>query len=215
MNVEPSLKTREESLIGLISPIIAPLGFEVVHVEVQNQRQKILRLFIDRTESTESLGSIGIQDCVTVTRALDEPLDQLGEIEAIFKGPYELEVSSPGIDRPLRTERDYERFTGREVRIHTFRPLTADEAGNVAYQERNPKQKNFLGMLQGIDRSSGETIKLKLFIPKGPKEVTSPKKPKGKSAKPAASPPNGDEVSIPLNLVSKANLEPHLEGLEK
>jgi ribosome maturation factor RimP len=215
-------RNQEERLIALISPIIAPLGFEIVHIEVHNQRHKVLRIFIDRLlqPGEDSEKGIGIQDCVDVTKALGEPLDQLPEVEEVFKGPYELEVSSPGVDRPLRTERDYERFSGREVRIHTFRSLTAEEIQNASYQERNPKQKNFVGSLKGLVRSSsGEAAGVRLFIPKGDPKADSGKGAKLKKGqkrslkKAAEAEAAGDEILIPLHLVSKANLEPHFDGL--
>jgi ribosome maturation factor RimP len=201
------LSITRDRLIDAISALIAPLGYEVVHLEVQTHRQKLLRLFIDRVSGAEA---IGVEDCVTVSRALDEPLDQMSEIEAIFHGAYELEVSSPGVDRPLRQEKDFERFSGREVRIHVFRPLTADETGNPEYLSRNPRQKNFLGVLKGIQNGK---VLLVLCNQSPGKE-----KKKGKAAKRAEAPQNGAEagerLSIPLPLISKANLEPNFDLLQ-
>jgi ribosome maturation factor RimP len=201
-----------EKLIALISPLVEPMGYEIVYLEV-NQRQKTLRLFIDWTESSASSGAIGIADCVKVTRALDEPLDQMPEVDQAFGGGgYELEVSSPGIDRPLRTARDYEKFKGREVRVHTFRPLSGEEMGNTAYQAKNPKQKNFLGELQGL-REGRVLIALN---PAGGHDPTQAKTKKSKvTQKSTKSSKNSGEadraasvVTIPLPLISKANLEP-------
>ncbi len=173
----------QERLIALISPLLEPLGYEIVHLEVQNQRQKVLRLFVDSSKG------VGIEDCVKVTKALDEPLDAMPEIEAVFKGHYELEVSSPGADRPLRRSKDYEKFSGKEARIHVFRPLTAEELENTGYHQKNPRQKNFLGTLKGV---RGEKVLLALENKLG-------------------------EVTIPLPLISKANLEPRfdLAAIEK
>ena len=73
------------------------LGYEIVHLEVNN-RQKMLRLYIDHPKRTTG---IGIEDCVKVTNALDEPLEKMSEVEKIFgSGGYELEVSSPGLTVP-------------------------------------------------------------------------------------------------------------------
>src|SRR5689334_4733847 len=110
-----------DHLIQLISPWVAPLGYQIIHLEVQTHRQKVLRIFIDYLDS-HGEKTIGIDDCVQVSRALDERLDQIPEIEATFRGTYELEVSSPGVDRPLRSATDFTRFAGREVRIHVYRP---------------------------------------------------------------------------------------------
>lgn len=165
----------EHKLIEVIAPLIAPLGYEVVHVEVQTHRQKTLRLFIDFAHAART---VGIEDCVKVAKALDAPLEQNSEIDSIFHGPYELEVSSPGIERPLRQKKDYERFAGKSVRLHTFRALSPEETGNEAYSARNPKQKNFTGALKGLD---GDRVLLAVETA---------------------------EIRIPLGLISKANLAP-------
>jgi len=174
----------EQRLIELITPVIAPMGYEVVHVEVQTHRQKTLRLFIDFAgETGDGEKTVGIEDCVKVTKALDEYLDRSTEVESIFHGAYELEVSSPGVDRPLRQKKDYERFAGRKVRLHTFRPLSSEEMGNAAYFAKNPKQKNFTGVLKGLN---GDRVLLEV------KESVT-------------------EISIPFSLISKGNLEPRFE----
>jgi ribosome maturation factor RimP len=210
-------------LIELISPLVTPLGYEIVHLEVI-QRQKTLRLYIDHLDST---AGIGIQDCVKVTKALDEPLDQMPDVDKAFGGgTYELEVSSPGIDRPLRSLRDFDKFKGREIRVHTFRPLTGEELGNADYQSKNPKQKNFLGTLQGV-RGDKVVMTLNLtggFDPSHPDfKKKSGKKGKAspadrKEASPTTNSVEGEghamEVTFPLPLISKANLEP-LDLLEQ
>jgi ribosome maturation factor RimP len=102
------------------------------------------------------------------------------------------------VDRPLRRAKDFERFKDRQVRIHTYRPLSAEEIQNEAYLAKNPRQKNFLGVLKGF---KADRIALQLgneiLVKKGKKEK---KLDAGALA--------GLEISIPLSLVSKANLEP-------
>ena len=146
--VANTAKASPQSLLmDKLAPILESLGYELVHLEMQMHHGKVLRIYIDRADpkAVESLGAIGVEDCANVSRALDEPLEAMPEVDKAFGGTYELEVSSPGVDRPLRKVRDFEKFAGRDARIHTFRPLTADELGNSDYQKRNPKQKNFLG----------------------------------------------------------------------
>jgi ribosome maturation factor RimP len=199
-----SAHTVIESLIEMIDGLIKPLGYEVVHLEVQSHRQKTLRVFIDFANDAENK-TIGIEDCVAVTRALDTPLDEISEIEALLHGAYELEVSSPGVDRPLRQAKDFKRFAKREARIHTFRPLTADEMGNASYFAKNPKQKNFFGTLLGM---SGD--KVQLAVSPGPSAEKGKSKRKPKTNKEAETGANA-EISIPLPLISKANLEPKFD----
>jgi ribosome maturation factor RimP len=203
-------------LIDLITPMVAPLGYEIVHIEV-DQRQKALRLFIDLASNTDGEApAVGIQDCVAVTKALDEPLDKLPEITKLFgESGYELEVSSPGIDRPLRRPADFKRFAGREIRVHLIRPATGEELANADYGAKNPKQKNFFGTLRGLEQ---DHVVLAVNLTGGKDNESAPKKggKKGKAApKKEASPiTNSAEVVVhlPLPLISKAHLEPDLDS---
>ncbi len=199
-NVSEGLAHSADRWVNLLSPLVNPLGYQVVYVELQTHRQKILRIFIDFLESREGV-SVGIEDCVKVARALDEPLDQLPDLEAALKGAYELEVSSPGVDRPLRTENDFGRFKGRDVRIHTFRALGSAEIGNAKYAEKNPKQKNFLGVLGGLE---GGKVLLTVSHEMG--------KAAGKKSKAKKNDEDSaDRIEIPFPLISKANLEPQFD----
>ena len=191
-----------EPLIQLISAWVEPLGYQIVHLEVQSHRQRVLRLFIDFLVPQDG-HLIGIEDCVTVSRALEERLDQSPEVEKLFSGAYELEVSSPGVDRPLRTSLDFERFSGREARIHVYRPLSVEELENKSYQEKNPKQKNFFGKLLGL---KGNKVILDISSSKSQNPT---KKSKAKQkAELETNSAEGSQIFIPLPLISKANLEP-------
>ncbi len=171
--------------IALLSPLVQPLGYQIIHVEIQLNKPKTLRLFIDHAPARAE--NIGIEDCVKVTKALDEQLDHLTEIDAAFKGAYELEVSSPGVDRTLRTFADFEKHVGDRVRAHLYRPLTAEETGNATYTELNPKQKNYLGFLK---QSGPDALELEIENAKGAR------------------------VQIPLRLISKIHLEPVFDFIE-
>ena len=168
---------ENEPLYPVISEVLSTLGYEVVAIERLTHREKKLRLFIDWNRDSGKSG-IGIEDCVKATKALDAPLENHPLIEKTFPSGYELEVSSPGVDRPLRRKSDFERFKSEEVRIHTFRPLTAAETKNEKYSEKNPKQKNFIGTLEGI---AGDDVLMQV---------------------------DKNTIHIPFPLISKANLEP-------
>jgi ribosome maturation factor RimP len=87
------------------------LEYELVDVEfLKEQGRRVLRVTIDRPEG------IQLADCEKVNRILDVFLDEKDPIE----GPYNLEVSSPGVERPLKKKADYQRFAGREARIHMY-----------------------------------------------------------------------------------------------
>ena len=193
-----------DQLFELISSRIITLGYQLVHLEIQLHKQKILRVFIDHLEPK----GIGIEDCVKVSRALDEFLDETPLVSSLLPSTYELEVSSPGADRPLRTASDFERFQGREVRIHVYRPLQEDEINNPKYLAKNPKQKNFLGTLIGFQE--GKVVLC--LASKDHEKGNSSKKAKAKNkAQPNTNSVEEMKITIPLPLISKANLEPHFD----
>ncbi len=166
---------------------LAQMGYELVAAEMVNHREKTLRLFIDKP------GGISIEDCVTVTNALDQPLEANELVMAVFNGPYELEVSSPGIDRPLQKTTDFERFAGQIGRVQTFRALTADETKAAEYSAKNPKQKNFFGLVRGFEAETN-SILFGVSPEDGTRKIR-----------------HETLIRIPLELVAKAHLEPDLE----
>ncbi|MDT8367737.1 MAG: hypothetical protein RQ745_00915 [Longimicrobiales bacterium] len=93
---------------------VAALGFEVVAVEwAGSRRRPLIRLRIDRVGATTEDAGVTVDDCVTVSRGLEPWLDALDEVPE----RYVLEVSSPGVDRPLVRARDFERFAGEWVAV--------------------------------------------------------------------------------------------------
>jgi ribosome maturation factor RimP len=135
-------------------PILEASGLELVEVQFRREPQGwVLRLFVDRQ------AGVNLDDCKRVSQQLSLALD----VEGIMDKPYHLEVSSPGLNRPLRKERDFLRFRGKKVKIKT----------SVPYQG----QRNFNGYL--LDLKEGE-----VQIDCGDRQV-----------------------SLPLSLLVKANLE--------
>ena len=138
-NRQPGSK-KEKHIVrqvgGLAEPLCASEGLELVHVEYRREPGgRILRLYIDRA------GGVTLDDCVNVSRQLNNLLDvSLDDI-----GPYNLEVTSPGPERPLSKMQDYERFKGRKAKIKTCQPIN--------------DQKNFTGIILGV---AAEQIKLSL-----------------------------------------------------
>jgi len=120
-------------LTEIAEQIVAPLGMGLVDLEYKREgRDMVVRLFLEKE------GGITLDDCSSVSRELSDILD----VEDFLPEHYTLEVSSPGICRPLKKAADYQRFLGHLVKIRTFEAL-ADEAGN--------KRKSFLGTLVGIE----------------------------------------------------------------
>ncbi len=88
--------------------VVSDLGFELVDIELTgNRSQQVFRIYIEKPEG------VFISDCVAVSRELGERLDE----KAVIENSYRLEISSPGIERPLRKIQDFERYVGHRVRI--------------------------------------------------------------------------------------------------
>ena len=94
--------------------VTADRGFELVDIELkQAKSEKLVRIFVDRS------GGIGLEDLQSVSEEVSAILDAEDPIE----GHYTLEVSSPGLDRPLRGEADYRRFVGRLAKLASYEPV--------------------------------------------------------------------------------------------
>lgn len=118
----------EQRAEGLLNPIIEENHFELVDVEyVKEGSNKYLRAFIDKE------GGITIEDCELVSRAFGELLDK----EDFIEESYILEVSSPGLGRPLKKDKDFKRSLGEDVEIKLFKAVQ--------------KKKEFTGILKGYD----------------------------------------------------------------
>lgn len=122
-------------LIELIETTVKGLGYELVEFET-SPRARLLRVFIDRPESDATQKStIGVEDCAIVS-------NQLTRVFTVENIDFDrLEVSSPGLDRPLIKAADFRRFAGQEVQLKLRVPL-----GN---------QRNFSGVLEGLEDADG------------------------------------------------------------
>jgi ribosome maturation factor RimP len=119
---------------------LGELGYELVELEqVGSRARPLLRVRIDRQEAAEG-ASVTIEDCARASRALEAYLDEVDEVGE----RYVLEVSSPGVERPLVRPADFERFAGREVVVKGTRPL----AGRARRLE---------GTLIGLEEAEGDT----------------------------------------------------------
>ena len=130
-------------LLDLIDATVVGLGYELVEFET-SPRARLLRVFIDRPQGAQTEKSgISVEDCAIVS-------GQLSRIFMVENVDYDrLEVSSPGLDRPLVKPADYRRFAGQEVQLKLRVPL-----GN---------QRNFSGVLEGLqDEGGAETVCLRV-----------------------------------------------------
>lgn len=97
----------------LAEPVVNELGFDLVDCSyVKESRGMVLTLYIDKR------GGIGIDDCETVSRAVDPIFDEQASIDPDF-----FEVSSPGLTRPLETDKDYNRYSGDKADISLYKPV--------------------------------------------------------------------------------------------
>ncbi|MCI8674074.1 MAG: ribosome maturation factor RimP [Lachnospiraceae bacterium] len=137
----------EQRAEQLLMPVIQENGFELVDVEyVKEAGTRYLRAYIDKE------GGITIDDCELVSRAFGQLLDA----EDFIEESYVLEVSSPGLGRPLKKEKDFVRSIGKDVEVKLFKPLSKEK-----------KEKDFLGTLKSYDgafvtivQESGEELTL-------------------------------------------------------
>ena len=121
----------EQKTEELITPFVEDKGFELVDVEyVKEGGNWYLRAYIDKP------GGITVDDCEVISRSLSDKLDE----EDFIEGAYILEVSSPGLGRPLKKEKDFVRNMGQEVELRTYSAIE--------------KQKEFRGILDAYDKSS-------------------------------------------------------------
>ena len=116
----------------IAQPILESMSLELVDIEFGRVgRDAVLRLFIDKE------GGVMLDDCAEFSRELSMVLD----VEDVIACNYTMEVSSPGLDRPLKKQADYDRFVGRLIKVRTYQPFL-DDSGN--------KRKTFLGKLEGL-----------------------------------------------------------------
>ena len=99
-----------DEIMTVVGSVVEGLGFELVDVQVaRGGRRRIVRVLADRTG-----GGIALADCARISRALGAALEDTN----VADGSYTLEVSSPGLDRPLVTARDFQRYVGEHITLH-------------------------------------------------------------------------------------------------
>jgi len=136
----------EDRISALIAPSIESMGYELVRVLLQGQKRQVLQIMAERADRQP----MTVEDCAEISRSISAVLD----VEDPIPSAYSLEVSSPGIDRPLTRIKDYERFSGLEVKVESLRPVDG--------------RKRFRGMLKGLDESDNVRLEVEgqeLLIP--------------------------------------------------
>ena len=121
-----------------LSHVVSGLGYELLGIEWHGQgKHSLLRVYIDHERG------IGIEDCEIVSRQLSAYLD----VEDLIPGHYRLEISSPGLDRPLFNLEQFQRFVGEQVKLKCHAPIDG--------------QKRFIGTIETVDADGGQITLLK------------------------------------------------------
>jgi ribosome maturation factor RimP len=129
----------DRRLAGIVAPTVEGMGFELVRVRLMGGRRPVLQIMAERPD-----GGIEVEDCARISRAVSAVLDVADPIAS----EYTLEVSSPGIDRPLTRLKDFARWDGYEAKLETAEPIDG--------------RRRFRGVLEGV--ADGEVL---LAIPEG------------------------------------------------
>jgi len=134
---QPRLTGLDAKLAAIVTPTIVDLGYELVRVAIMGRDRPTVQIMAERGDGAQ----MTVDDCETISRAIGAVLD----VEDPIQGNWTLEVSSPGIDRPLTRVKDWNRFAGHQARVELDVPLDG--------------RKRFGGIVLGAD---DETARLRL-----------------------------------------------------
>ncbi|MBU6450350.1 MAG: hypothetical protein KGS72_01130 [Cyanobacteria bacterium REEB67] len=190
----PNNKNSEQAIeivTALADEVVQSLGMSLVEIHFgQAGRQKSLEVIIYRPQ-----GKVGLSDCENVSRELDARLEKLQDQVAFFHGPYVLDVASPGIDRVLKSNREYGLFQGRSVEVKT-----------KANTSENSLGQHFVGKL---DRLEGDTLYLTEVKP-APQGGTTGKGKQKQSGKKVVEPTPIKTLAVAFKTVIQVRLHPDL-----
>jgi ribosome maturation factor RimP len=122
----------EDRISALVAPSLDAMGYELVRVLLQGRQNLTLQVMAERRDRQP----MTVDDCAEISRSISAILD----VEDPIAEAYTLEVSSPGIDRPLTRPQDFERFAGFEAKVETVQPVEG--------------RKRFCGQVMGLDEES-------------------------------------------------------------
>lgn len=138
-----ALRVDRAKLCAVVEPVVFAHGAEIVDLELKNESGWILRVFVEKAGSADKNASVvdaavSLELCANVSRDLSPALD----VADLIPVRYNLEISSPGVERPLRHERDFKRFEGQKAKLRLRNPVAGQKvlvgklgpvtSGNVA-----------------------------------------------------------------------------------
>ena len=129
---------REGGVAELIAPALAALGYDVVRVTLGGRGRRTLQVMVERADRS----TMTVDHCAEASGVISALLDEADPIE----GEFDLEVSSPGLDRPLTRLEDYRRFAGFDARVELAEPVAG--------------RRRFTGRIEGVETSAGGAIVL-------------------------------------------------------
>ena len=127
--------TAQARAEAIVAPALAAMGYALVRLKLGGGKPQVLQIMVERADGS----GVGIDDCAAISRAVSPILD----VEDPIAGGYVLEVSTPGIERPLTRLSDFTRFAGQEAKVELVRPVDG--------------RKRFRGRLLGVE---GEAVRL-------------------------------------------------------
>ena len=145
-------RARAQLLESVVEPVLEAMGYELVHLEWgQSGRNRKLQVYVDLSPESEREGGVGLDDCARLSPILSNALDAaeatdraeselVGALVSLLDGPYVLEVSSPGLERPLSRRSHYARYLGQRIKLRVFSPLAPGDA-----------QRNFHGRIEAVE----------------------------------------------------------------
>ena len=144
---------QTQQLREIVTPVCEAHGLDLVDARIAHDGGAVLRVLIERPGADPATGAgVTLSDCQAVSRDLSAVLE--ANDERLPRGAYRLEVGSPGVERPLFADKDFERFAGREVRVSSQAPVD----GRRRFSGR------LLGLVEGqvVIEQDGETFRIPL-----------------------------------------------------
>lgn len=165
----------QDELGRLIRPVIEGMGFEFVGLEyLPNPKNRLVRLYIDREPE-----GISVDDCADVSNEVSSLLD----VEDPVSGRYSLEVSSPGVERPMFEPDHYRRFIGERASVQLFAPLGGDSDKSGENDSGSAHRRKFTGVIVAAD---DDRVVLEV---------------------------DGETITIAFDAIRRANLKPDMDAL--
>lgn len=150
MTLDPAASSPTRLLDDAVSAVVSDMGFELLLLEwLGVGKRRVLRVYLDTAHGPSGQSGVTVEDCSRMSRIIGNALDAAeaagvaGQgnpaLAALLGQPYTLEVSSPGVDRPLARRRHFEQHVGSKLRLETLEPLAID-----------PRQQRFTGRIVAV-----------------------------------------------------------------